>query len=206
MHPQLDICPQHPNHLAVDPRTLRHPWERNCGQACKNWAGKEQHNNPCSMSTVKQILKNQTKEQWLNKWATGTTGRTYYTERPQPKAKDEINRLNRRSQSIIFQFRTGHAPVHYHLNRIIPEHEPLCRHCNHPYETVPHILFHCSGLQHLRKLLPPNPTIQNTLYGHLDQLRRTSSFLRLALNDKRYKDRYNTIQRRKYFSLERVGN
>jgi ribonuclease HI len=150
----------------------------------KTGANKEQFENPCSMPTVKQILKSQYKEQWLNRWATGTTGRSYFAERPQPKVKDNINSLNRRNQSLIFQFRTGHAPVHYHLNRIIPEHEPHCRHCEHPYETVSHILFQCPGLQSLRKLLPPNPTIHNTLYGPLDQLYRTASFIKLALTDK----------------------
>ena len=150
----------------------------------KTGAGKPQQENQCTLDTVKHILKTQTKKQWLDRWRSGTTGRTYFAERDKPTMKDDINKMDRRNQSQIFQFRTGHAAVNYHLNRIMPQHEPLCRHCDHPYETVPHILFDCPKLKNQRKLLPPNPTIHNTLYGSLDQLHKTASFIRLAMTDK----------------------
>ena len=108
---------------------------------------KDQFENPCSMATLRQIVKNQCKEQWLNRWATGTTGRAYYSERSQPKTKDNIDNLSRRKQSHIFQFRTGHAPVNNHLNRLKPQREPHCRHCGHPYETTRHILTDCPEFQ-----------------------------------------------------------
>ena len=132
----------------------------------------------------KTILKNQYKEQWLNRWATGTTGRRVFAEKSQPKTNDDLDRLGRRNQALIFQFRTGHTAVNYHLNRIMPQHEPMCRHCDFPYETVDHILVDCPNLQKLGKLLPPEPNIHNTLYGPLDQLYRTASFIRLAMTDK----------------------
>ena len=150
----------------------------------KEGAAKPQKNNTCSMNTVRQILKNQYKEEWLNRWAMGTTGRRYYSERSQPKTNDSIDRLSRQDQALIFQFRTGHTPVNFHLNRIKPQHEPMCRHCDHPYETVDHILFDCPGLRKLRKLLPSEPNSHNTLYGPLDQLHRTTSYIRLAMTDK----------------------
>ena len=117
-----------------------------------------------------------------NKWATGATSRTYFAERSKPKKNDSINQLYRPDQSLIFQFRTGHAAVNMHLNRLNPLHAPMCRYCPHAYETTTHLLLECPGLQILRrKLLPQNPNVHNTLYGPLKQLRLTANFIRLAL-------------------------
>ena len=150
----------------------------------KEGAAKPQNSSPCNMNTARQLLKSQYNDIWLKRWENGTTGRRYFAERNRPQPKDDLNGLCRRSQSLIFQFRTGHAPVNYHLNRIKPGHEPMCRHCHYPYETVDHILFDCPQLQHLRKLLPPEPNVKNTLCGPLDQLFRTSSFIRLVMTVK----------------------
>ena len=151
----------------------------------KEGACKEQKNYPCSMDTVKQILKNQSKEEWLNRWAGGTTGRAYFVEKSCPSKKDDIDKLDRKDQSVIFQFRTGHAATNFHLNCLKPQHEPHCRHCPWPYETNTHILLECSGLRSNREcLLPKNLTIHNTLYGPLEQLKNTATFIRLALADK----------------------
>ena len=148
----------------------------------KEGTRKPQKDNPCTMATAKNILKNQSKEQWLNEWATGTTGRALFAERSKPKKNDAINKLYRPDQSLIFQFRTGHAAVNMHLNRIDPLHGPHCRHCPYAYETTKHILFECPGLNNNRKkLLPPNPDVHNTLYGPLKQLRLTANYIRLAL-------------------------
>ena len=151
----------------------------------KEGTQKVQTDNPCTMATAKNILKNQSKEDWLNEWATGTTGRALFAERSKPKKNDSINKLYRPDQSLIFQFRTGHAAVNMHLNRLNPLHGPHCRHCPYAYETTRHILFECPGLVHNRnKLLPPNPDTHNTLYGPLQQLRLTANFIRLALTVK----------------------
>ena len=148
----------------------------------KEGTQKPQKDNPCTMDNVKNILKNQSKEMWQNKWATGTTGRAYFAERSKPKKNDSINQLHRPDQSLIFQFRTGHAAVNMHLNRLNPLHAPMCRYCPHAYETTTHLLLECPGLQILRrKLLPQNPNVHNTLYGPLKQLRLTANFIRLAL-------------------------
>ena len=154
-------------------------------ELAKQGTRKQQEDNPCTMATAKNILKNQSKEEWLNEWAIGKTGRAMFAERSKPKKTDPINKLHRPDQSLIFQFRTGHAGVNMHLNRINPLHGPHCRHCPHAYETTSHILFECPGLDRKRdKLLPPKPDIHNTLYGPLKQLRLTANFIRLALADK----------------------
>ena len=127
-------------------------------------------------------LKNNEKEDWLNRWACGSTGRVMFKEMAQPRPQDAINQLDGQDQSLIFQFRTQHTRKNQHLNRINPLHQPHCRHCDNPAETTEHLLLYCPNLQFKRKeLLPTNPTIHSTLYGQLDQLKKTSTFIRLAL-------------------------
>ena len=105
-----------------------------------------------------------------------------FKEMAQPRPQDAINQLDRQDQSLIFQFRTQHTRTNQHLNRINPLHQPHCRHCDNPAETTEHLLLSCPNLHSMRKeLLPTNPTIQSTLYGQLDQLKKTSTFIRLAL-------------------------
>ena len=105
-----------------------------------------------------------------------------FKEMAQPRPQDAINQLDRQDQSLIFQFRTQHTRTNQHLNRINPLHQPHCRHCDNPAETTEHLLLYCPNLQLKRKeLLPTNPTIHSTLYGQLDQLKKTSTFIRLAL-------------------------
>ena len=110
------------------------------------------------------------------------TGRVMFKEMAQPRPQDAINELERQDQSLIFQFRTQHTRTNQHLNRINPLHQPHCRHCDNPAETTEHLLLYCPNLQSKRMdLLPTNPTIHSTLYGQLDQLKKTSTFIRLAL-------------------------
>ena len=133
--------------------------------------------------TVKQILKNNSKEEWNMRWITGTTGRSVFSEMTKPNSKDSINQLNRADQCLIFQLRTGHCRrLNFYLNRINPMHPPNCRHCDAPYETTQHVLLECTGSRALqRELLPALPTIQNTLYTSYEQLTNTCKFVRLAL-------------------------
>ena len=148
----------------------------------KKGSQKEQVNKPCNYSTAKQITKNKFKEVWLNSWKNGNTGRVMYSHMDKPKPKDSINYLNRQEQCTIFQMRTGHSKLNFHLNRFNPQHLPLCRNCDYPYESTNHVLFGCQATQDLREeLLPPNPTIENSLYGPVDQLKRTSKFVNCHL-------------------------
>ena len=151
----------------------------------KQGASKEQPNIPVDQETTKQILRNISKEEWYNRWALGTTGRAVFREMSRPKSNDNINFLNRLDQYTIFHLRTGHGKTNAHLNRIDPAHPPLCRNCTHPYETTKHILFECPRLvNERRELLPPFPTVQNTLYTTKSQLQNTSMFFRLAMTVK----------------------
>ena len=98
-----------------------------------------------------------------------------------PDRKDSINQLNRKQQSTIFRLRTQHVPLNAHLNRLNPMHEPLCPLCDHAYETVEHFLFECNKLKDLRdRFLPPNPNIDNSLFGNAEQLGMTSEYFVMA--------------------------
>ena len=108
---------------------------------------KEHPEKHCSMSTTSQILRNNFKEEWLNRWTAGNTGRAMYAEITKPNKSDPINNLDRQDQCTIFQFRTGHCKLNQHLNRINPQHPPLCRNCSFHMESVHHVLFHCQVLE-----------------------------------------------------------
>ena len=149
----------------------------------KEGAKKDQPTKPCSMQTVKQSLRNNSKEEWLNGWTNGFTGRTMYKYMNKPRPDDKINTLKREHQSMIFQLRTGHSKLNYHLNRINPLHPAKCRNCSYPCETVEHVLFECPQLRQMRQvLLPPQPSVENTLYGPVAQLQNTCKFMKAAIS------------------------
>ena len=91
----------------------------------KKGARMEQPNLPVSQETVKQILRNNIKEEWLNCWTKGTTDRAVYTEMVKQNPKDNIGQMHRADQCTIFQLRTGHNKLNYHLNKLNPQH-PHC--------------------------------------------------------------------------------
>ena len=147
----------------------------------KKGAMEEQPQKPVSQLTCKQIIKSNSKIEWLNNWAMCNKGRQMFPYMTTPNIADPINNLGRRDQTIIFRLRSQHVQLNMHLNRINPMHEPNCILCPHPYETVQHLLFECPKLSNLRKLyLPTSPNIGNTLYGQADQLKNTAVFFIMA--------------------------
>ena len=119
----------------------------------------------------------------MNEWAKGTTGRVLFSHMSTTKADDPIKHIERKQQTQIFQLRVQHVALNGHLNKFNPEHPPMCPLCKAPYETVDHILFRCPNLLDIRrKLLPVNPTTENTLYGNHTQLERTSEYFSMALS------------------------
>ena len=118
----------------------------------------------------------------MNLWATGQTGRAVYRHMNRTRPNDNMRSLSRKEQVAIFRLRTQHVPLNHHLNRINPEHPPMCALCNAQFETSLHLLLYCPNLQDLRHLyLPPSPSINNTLYSTTDQMKRTSTFYFMAL-------------------------
>ena len=121
------------------------------------------------------MIKTNLKIEWMNDWALGHTGRTFYKHRPTPQ-RDNTG-LSRNEQTTIFRLRTEHIALNYHLNRIKPEHPPNCILCNDPYETVNHHLYKCPALGDLRDaLLPPSLDPESCLYSSTEQLKKTCQY------------------------------
>src|SRR5579871_1541437 len=164
-----------PGHVGI-------PGNEKADRLAKQGAAMEQINTPTNNHTVKQILKNNSKDEWLKRWAKGSTGRSMYKEMKQPDKNDCINKLPRKEQCTIFRLRTEHTTLNKHLNRLKLAQEPKCRNCTHPFETVQHVLLECPALISERKqLLPDRPTITNILYSSTQQLHNTCRFIGLAL-------------------------
>ena len=158
------------------------PGNERADKLAKKGTQQEQPDKPTTYQTTKGIITQNYKEEWMNAWARGSTGRKVYSHMNKTNPKDRIKSLKRKDQTSIFRLRTGHAPLNYHLNRINPERPPICLLCDHPYETVEHLLFQCPRLQDLRQqFLPRNPDMDNTLYSDREQLLKTSTFYNMAL-------------------------
>ncbi|GFO18345.1 Gag-Pol polyprotein [Plakobranchus ocellatus] len=148
----------------------------------KKGSQQAQPHKPIPFQTAKQIIKNNYREDWMNMWAMGKSGRAMYRHMNSTKPKDDIRSIPRKDQATIFRLRTEHAPLNQHLNRTNPEHPPMCPLCNHQFEAVPHLLLHCPNLQDLRKqLLPTAPDINKTLYSNREQLMKTSTYYFMAM-------------------------
>ena len=161
------------------------PGNERADKLAKEGANQEQPENPASYNNIRRMLKRKTKEEWLKRWRDGETGRGVFKELKEPNPKDGINSLSRKNQSAIFQLRTGHSKLNFNLNRFDPCYTPLCRNCTHPYETTEHVLFECPGLKTEREnLLPPQPTLTNTLYSSKTQLNNTAQFYYMSLTSK----------------------
>ena len=147
----------------------------------KRGASLPQPDIPVNYNTCRQIIKSNFKEDWLNSWSNGKTGRRMFDHMTKPLPKDPINALSRGDHSLIFQLRTQHVPLNSHLNRIGVKPTGACPLCDYPSETVEHHLFYCRKLTDLRGyLLPKIPNISNTLYSTSFQLIRTCKYFRMA--------------------------
>ena len=159
------------------------PGNERADELAKKGASLPQPEVPVTYSTCRQMIRSNLKEDWLNKWATGKTGRPMYGHMTRPQPNDTINKLKRRDQSTIFQLRTQHLPLNQHLNRIGVKESAACPLCDHHSETVEHLLFDCRKLTDLRGcFLPKLPTISNCLYSTRKQLEQTCNYYRIALS------------------------
>ena len=92
--------------------------------------------------------------------------------------RDDYHSLDRWQQVTVLRLRTGHCRLKSHLHRkmrLVPS--PNCT-CGNE-ETVEHVLQSCPLYDQERKKTWPVPTTVNQkLYGHLDNLIDTVSFIR----------------------------
>ena len=153
------------------------PGNERADTLAKKGASRPQTDVPTSLETAKQIIRCNKKEEWMNDWASSTTGRAIFSHMTTPTPKDNINSLKRCEQTTIFRLRSQHVPLNSHLKRIGVIANSSCPLCPCPDETVGHHLLQCPALKDLRSLyLPTNPSIENTLYTSSRQLRNTHTF------------------------------
>ena len=89
-----------------------------------------------------------------------------------------FHHLSEMNLSQFFISRTQHVPLNSHLRRIGVTENSSCPLCLCPDETVEHHLFECPALADLwANHLPPNPTIENTLYTHSEHLGKAHTYL-----------------------------
>ena len=157
------------------------PGNERADALAKRGASLPQPENPVTYRTCCQMIKSNMKEDWLDTWAKGDTGRPMFNHMTKPLLTDPINKLRRGDQSLIFQLRTQHVPLNQHLNRIGVKPSAACPLCDYPTETVDHLLFYCRKLTDLRGcFLPKLPGRSNCLYAGAYQLEQTCSFYRMA--------------------------
>ena len=87
---------------------------------------------PVSYDTAKQIIKANKREEWMNGWAMGSTGRCVFPHMTTPRKNDSINTLGRHQQTIIFRLRTHHIQLNSHLNKITADTSTSCPLCQCP--------------------------------------------------------------------------
>ena len=91
--------------------------------------------------------------------------------------KDQINTLDRRTQTTIFSLRTGHCGLRKHLKRLGLADSAHCE-CGSEEQTPEHILQTCPHLETVRQQFWPEDTEVGTkLWGQAAELQRTADFL-----------------------------
>ena len=142
------------------------PGNEKADTLAKKGSRQEQPHTETTYETARQIIRSNYKEEWLNEWAMGTTGRALFKHMTTPNVKDELDKLTRKDQSTIFRLRTQHIPLNSHLNRIGAIAEKACPLCDYPDETIEHHLFLCPKLNDIRtKLLPSQRDIHSIIHS-----------------------------------------
>jgi ribonuclease HI len=94
---------------------------------------------------------------------------------------DGYHHMSRPQQVTIFRLRTGHNRLMHHMHQklhLVPS--PMCS-CGDAEQTTEHILQDCRNLQSLRDETWPEPkSIHEKLYGPVEELKRTTTFITRA--------------------------
>ena len=126
-------------------------------ELAKRGANMQQENLPITIKQKKTIIKNMIRVKTIH---------------------DDYHKLDRAGQVILLRLRTGHNRLNAHMYKkmkLVPS--SMCI-CNIEDQTTQHILHRCPNHTNIRnQLWPDNTTLQQKLYGPLEQLRKTVSFI-----------------------------
>ena len=124
----------------------------------------DQKEHPVTYAEAKTLLKHFFHNTWKKRL--GATSQT-----------DEIDRLSRKQQVIIFRLRTGHCRLQAHLYRIRISHTEECP-CGTSTQTQEHILQSCPQHDTLRQATwTEEVDLSEKLWGAATSLRRTADFI-----------------------------
>ncbi|RUS85482.1 hypothetical protein EGW08_006758 [Elysia chlorotica] len=131
----------------------------------KKAAALQQNDYTTTYSEAKTIIHAQQHEEWLQ-------------EHPNHVQNDAYHALTRAEQVVIFRLRTGHNRLNHHLyTKLHIGTSDQCT-CQTGGQTVIHVLQHCPMYENLRNLMWPQDTpMAQKLYGSLEDLRRTATFM-----------------------------
>ena len=131
----------------------------------KEGTTKEQTDRSTSYTETKTIIKSKQQNKWKR-------------QHPQYNCSDPYYLLTRREQVAIFRLRTGHNRLKHHLHSTFRIGDSEQCSCGTGSQTTEHLLQSCPLHQALRDRTWPEPTpLARKLYGGLEDLRRTTTFI-----------------------------
>ena len=126
----------------------------------------DQEDRYTSYTNEKTIIKTLFQEKWKQ-------------QHPNSNQPDNLNKLNRPEQVILFRLRTGHNRLNSHMYSKFMVGESEMRPCNADIMTAEHLLQHCQLHDALRRdLWPKSIPLKIKLYSNLEEPRRTATFVR----------------------------
>ena len=129
----------------------------------KQGSNKEQPEHPLTYFETKTIIKSTINREWKDEFKNNQ--------------HDDIGKLNRAEQVIIFRLRTGHCQLLSHLYRLKISHTNECT-CGTDIQTVEHFLKNCPTYTNQRQEVWNEPVeLTEMLWGTAANLRRTASYV-----------------------------
>lgn len=109
-----------------------------------------------SISATRQEYDRQLNERWKRDWRSSIRYRRHKHWAPDAASKRHMaltDGLSRRDSAVLFQLRSGHAPLNAHLHRIKCADTAMCEACEEADETVAHFIYDCPARQADRNTL-----------------------------------------------------
>ena len=109
-----------------------------------------------SKSALRQAHNEKLKKQWAKNWTESPRyHRMQFQDLLTPYSQKYLKYISskeipRKTASLIFQLRVGHAPINQYLHRFKKIDSPCCPACGHPKETVEHYILFCPKYAHER--------------------------------------------------------
>ena len=92
-------------------------------------------------------------------------------QHPNYNQSDNLHKLNRPEQVILFRLRNGYNRLNAHMYKFKAGESEMCP-CNADIITAEHLLQHCRLHDALRRDMWPEATLlRDKLYGNLEELR-----------------------------------